>query len=100
MAAFSLHKKKSSTQFLSAANHSIFSFLCRRGSTLEDWYFVKNRLADTTYLVRLMVLVEALEHEFISDLVLDISQHRRILTQMMQVALHAEFFEKTDFLSR
>ena len=83
-----------------AANHSIFSFSCRRDSTLEDWYFVKNRLADTAYLVRLMVLVEALEHEFISDLVLDISQHRRILTQMMQVALHAEFFEKTDFISR
>ena len=85
---------------MSAANHSIFSFLCRRDSTLEDWYFVKNRLADTTYLVRLMVLGEALEHEFISDLVLDISQHRQIRTQKMQVALHAVFFEKEDFLSR
>ena len=76
---------------------------------IPDWFlflvwrdrnFVKNRFADTTYLVRLMVLVEALEHELISDLVLDFSPHRQIRTQKMQVALHAVFFEKENFLSR
>jgi len=46
-----------------------------------------------------MVLVEALEHELISDLVLDFFPHRQIRTQKMQVALHAVFFEKEDFLS-
>ena len=47
-----------------------------------------------------MVLIEALEHELISDLVLDFSPHRQIRTQKMQVTLHAVFFEKEDFLSR
>lgn len=37
----------------------------------QDRYFVKNRFAYTTYLVRFIVFVEALEHEFISDLVID-----------------------------